>query len=570
MNIKPRWLQFRKKETSQGGSLVKGHRLEASALFNAAMRQAETRQQALSILLDQSSQAFSADAVGVYQVQDNSLVFADGRGLTVEPPARLPADASHVLGRSLYLGRILKFTTKGKTEKDCDFCIFLHQQGMNLLIISPLQISQRAVGVLYIAFRRRIKLQSDDEQLLHVFSEAAGNTIHRFFVTDQLEQTVNNRNLELSLLYGLMEIPGQISEMDALLRTSLNRILEATNCTIGAIHFYDSTDQKLKLAISEQFSDEFQNYLAIYGFSENLWTRTFLEQEMVQVRNVPDSSSPENPNLKRRYWIYLGVPIRSKNKTIGILSLFSQSDRILSPWVTQMVTSATNVLGLTMENFSFRKHAEDVVILNERQRLARNLHDSVSQSLYALVISADVSEKLLRIKDFPGLRQQLRDLGKVALQGLKEMRLMLYEFRPASLDAGGLVKALEQRLNTVESRAGINTNLSVDGDYDLPPQMEQEIYQIAIESLNNSLKHAEASEVSVEIHKESGMIYLEIKDNGLGFDQTTPQTTGGMGMDSMRERARILGGKLSVSSIPGKGTRIQLEAPLTRADVLKE
>jgi len=520
--------------------------------------------------LDQSSQAFSADAVGVYQVQDNSLVFADGRGLTVEPPARLPADASHVLGRSLYLGRILKFTTKGKTEKDCDFCIFLHQQGMNLLIISPLQISQRAVGVLYIAFRRRIKLQSDDEQLLHVFSEAAGNTIHRFFVTDQLEQTVNNRNLELSLLYGLMEIPGQISEMDALLRTSLNRILEATNCTIGAIHFYDSTDQKLKLAISEQFSDEFQNYLAIYGFSENLWTRTFLEQEMVQVRNVPDSSSPENPNLKRRYWIYLGVPIRSKNKTIGILSLFSQSDRILSPWVTQMVTSATNVLGLTMENFSFRKHAEDVVILNERQRLARNLHDSVSQSLYALVISADVSEKLLRIKDFPGLRQQLRDLGKVALQGLKEMRLMLYEFRPASLDAGGLVKALEQRLNTVESRAGINTNLSVDGDYDLPPQMEQEIYQIAIESLNNSLKHAEASEVSVEIHKESGMIYLEIKDNGLGFDQTTPQTTGGMGMDSMRERARILGGKLSVSSIPGKGTRIQLEAPLTRADVLKE
>jgi len=570
MNIKPRWLQFRKKATSQDGSLVKGHRLEASAMFNAAMRQAESRQQALSILLDQSSQAFSADAVGVYQVQDNSMVFADGRGLTVEPPARLPADASHVLGRSLYLGRILQFTTKGKSEKDCDFCIFLHQQGLNSLIISPLQISQRAVGVLYIAFRRRIKLQPDDEQLLHAFSEAAGNTIHRFFVTEQLEQTVSNRNLELSLLYDLMEIPGQISEMDVLLRTSLNRILEAANCPIGAIHFMDPTDQKLKLSISEEFSDDFQNYLAVSGFSDNLWTRAFIEQEIVQVRNVPDGSSPENPNPKRRYWMYLGIPIRSKNKTIGILSLFSQSDRILSPGVTQLLSSATNVLGLTVENFYFRKHAEDVVILNERQRLARNLHDSVSQSLYALVISADVSEKLLRIKDFPGLRQQLRDLGKVALQGLKEMRLMLYEFRPASLDAGGLVKALEQRLNTVESRAGINTNLSVDGDYDLPPQMEQEIYQIAIESLNNSLKHAEASEISVEIHKESGMIYLEIKDNGLGFDQSTPQTSGGMGMDSMRERARILGGKLSVSSLPRKGTTIQLEAPLTRADVLKE
>jgi len=350
----------------------------------------------------------------------------------------------------------------------------------------------------------------------------------------------------------------------------LNRILEAANCTIGVIHFTDPTDQRLRIAISEQFSDEFRNYLVISGFSDNLWTRAFLEQEMVQVRNVPDSSSPENPNPNRKYWVYLGIPIRSKNKTIGVLSLISQSDRILSPWVTQMLTSATNVLGLTVENFYFRKHAEDVVILTERQRLARNLHDSVSQSLYALVISADVSEKLLRIKDFPGLRQQLRDLGKVALQGLKEMRLMLYEFRPASLEAGGLVKGLELRLNTVESRAGINTTLSVDGEYDLPPQMEQEIYQIAVESLNNTLKHAEASEVSVELHKDTDKIYLEVKDNGLGFDQSTSQTSGGMGMDSMRERARILGGKFTIFSVPGKGTMIQLEAPLTRADVLKE
>lgn len=539
-------------------------------MFNAAMRQAESRKQALNVLLDQSMQMFLADSVGVYQLQENSLVFADGRGLTIEVPATLPADASSVLGRSLYLSRILSYSTEGRTKADCDFCIFLHQQGMKFVIIIPIQISQRAVGVLYIALRRKIKILPEDEQLLSAFSEATGNTIHRFVVTEQLEQTVTNRNLELTLLYDLMEIAGKTSEMDALLRTSLNRILETANCAIGVIHFFDPAEQKLKMAISEQFSEEFQNYLAISGYSDNLWTRAFLEQEMVQVKNVPDCSLPEIPNPNRKYWVYLGIPIRSKNKTIGVLSLMCQSDRILNPSVTQMLTSATKVLGLTVENFYFRKHAEDVVILNERQRLARNLHDSVSQSLYALVISADVSEKLLRIKDFSGLRQQLRDLGKVALQGLKEMRLMLYEFRPASLDIGGLVKALELRLSTVESRAGIHATFSADGEYDLPPQMEQEVYQITIESLNNSLKHAEASEVSIDIHKGTEKIFLEIKDNGLGFDPSTSQTSGGMGMNSMRERARILGGKLTVLSVPGKGTKIQLEAPLTRADVLKE
>jgi signal transduction histidine kinase len=218
-----------------------------------------------------------------------------------------------------------------------------------------------------------------------------------------------------------------------------------------------------------------------------------------------------------------------------------------------------------VESVHFRKQAEDAVILSERQRMGRNLHDSVSQSLYALVLSADISEKLLRIKDYTGLRQQLRDLGKVALQGLKEMRLMLYEFRPASLESGGLVKALEERLQTVEIRAGIDASISVVGNFDIPPQMEQEIYQIVIEGLNNSLKHAEASVVTVSLRKDEDCIYLEIQDNGLGFDQSTPLPIGGMGLESMRERARILGGELSVTSAPGEGAVIRLKAPLGRA-----
>jgi len=196
--------------------------------------------------------------------------------------------------------------------------------------------------------------------------------------------------------------------------------------------------------------------------------------------------------------------------------------------------------------------------------LARNLHDSVSQSLYGLVISADVSEKLLRIKNYSGLRQELRDIAKVALQGLKEMRLMLNDFRPTSLEGVGLAGALEMRLNTVECRAGIEVSLSIDEKLKLSSQMEQEIYRIAIEALNNSLKHSEATSVVVTIYREDSSLLLEIRDNGIGFDPSANRTEGGMGLTSMHERARILGGDLTILSSPGQGTSIRLRAPLTR------
>jgi signal transduction histidine kinase len=544
--------------------------LEASAKLNAAMRQTETRSQALQVLLDQSLQAFSADAVGVYDLKESNLIYTAGRGLSSLPPERVPAGSNSVLCQAMFSDRVLRFETGQASADDCDFCAFLAQEGMQCLLVTPLRTGQRVVGVLFIALRTLIHLSLNDVQLLNVFSEAAGNTLHRFQILEQLEQTVANREEELQLLYDLMVIAGETSEMDQLLQKSLERILSAVDCPIGVMHFIDPATQRVKIAAREQYSEDFDTYLTISGKSDLLWERVYRDQQIVTVHDLPDRSFPEFPNPQRQYYAYLGFPIRIKAKVVGVLSLLSPSSRLLEPAAVQLVNSAAGELGLAVESTHFRKQAEDAMILRERQRLGRNLHDSVSQSLYALVISADVSEKLLRIKDFPGLRKELKDIGQVALQGLKEMRLLLYEFRPASLENIGLVKALEQRLNTVEGRAGIDAALVIEGSVNLTPEMEQEIYRITIEGLNNSLKHSAASRVSVTLRKTAELFELEIQDNGLGFDPSTGQIAGGMGLDSMRERARILGGELSIASRPEEGTIIRLSAPLTRINPIEE
>jgi signal transduction histidine kinase len=545
-------------------------RVEASASFNTAMRQAESRLEAMEFLLDQCLQVFSADAAGIYELRGDTLVYSFGIGLMEDPPSRVPADTTTVLGRTLSLDRVLHFETATASESNCDICGFLSDQGIRSLFISPLRTSKKSIGVLFIAMKRKIALSHNDEQLLNIFSEAAGNTLHRFLVVEQVEQTVANRDMELQLLYDLMTIAGETLDMDLLLQKSLRRILQATDCTIGIIHFVDPADKKLKISVNEHLSEELHNYLLISGLSEHLWTKVYQSQKFVSVPHLPDRSFPEVPSAERQYYLYLGVPIRIKNNVVGVLSLIGQSDPFCSPMTSQLVISAADVLGLAVETLHFRKQAEDAAILNERQRLGRNLHDSVSQSLYALVVSSDVSEKLLRIKNYPGLRQELKDMCKLALQGLKDMRLILYDFRPAPLESMGIEKALELRFNSVECRAGIDVSLEVEHDIPLSPKMEQEIYQVAIESLNNSLRYAEATSVAISLMKDNHGIQLEIQDNGCGFDPSSPNTAGGMGLENMHARAQILGGELVISSTSGKGTRVCLKVPLTGSDKPKE
>ncbi len=196
--------------------------------------------------------------------------------------------------------------------------------------------------------------------------------------------------------------------------------------------------------------------------------------------------------------------------------------------------------------------------LEERQRLARDLHDSVTQSLYSLTLLAEAARRLLGTGQTPQAREYVARLGETAQQSLKEMRLLVYELRPAELEQAGLAGALQQRLDAVEKRAGVRAGLRVDGDLDLPGPVEETLYRIAQEALNNALKHAAATTVTVTLRAEARQVTLEIADDGRGFDLAAIQDRGGLGLRSMRERAAELGAALQIQAQPGAGTRLQV------------
>ena len=211
---------------------------------------------------------------------------------------------------------------------------------------------------------------------------------------------------------------------------------------------------------------------------------------------------------------------------------------------------------------ALRKSEMEKAVAAERNRLARELHDSVTQSLYSLTLLAAAGQRMIQANDLQQIAGNQIRLGEIAQQALQEMRLLVYELRPLALESEGLIGALEQRLETVERRAGIQARVLVEGEVELTPNQEEELYGIAQEALNNALKHAGASQVVLSVRATEESVALEVTDDGQGFDLAEARDKGGLGLISMQERADQIGGQLTIHSAPGEGTRVGVSVQL--------
>jgi signal transduction histidine kinase len=203
-----------------------------------------------------------------------------------------------------------------------------------------------------------------------------------------------------------------------------------------------------------------------------------------------------------------------------------------------------------------------LAVLEERSRVARDLHDSVSQSLYSVTLFSEAARRHLSAGNAGAAEQSLDHLIGASRQALKEMRLMVYELRPSELENRGLIGALRQRLSSVEKRAGIEASIDAPADLVLPDYLEQELYSLTQEALNNALRHGNARSVKLRLRQRGEELQLDVRDDGVGFDPHTLRSTGGMGIRGMEERAHALGGRLLVDSAPGEGTLVRVGIPI--------
>ena len=257
------------------------------------------------------------------------------------------------------------------------------------------------------------------------------------------------------------------------------------------------------------------------------------------------------------------VPIKSKEVVIGVLDVQSEKLNQFDQSDIDILQSLANQLAVAIENARLYEQAGQLAALEERQKLARELHDSVSQALYGIALGTRTARTVLDRLELGGrdkkkLTEPLDYVLNQADAGMAEMRALIFELRPESLQTEGLVAALRKQTAALQARHQIPVAVEFGPEPELPIGQKEMLYRVAQEAMHNIVKHARASSAEVRLIGENGKVLLEICDNGQGFDMTQ-EFPGHLGLKSMRERVERAGGMLTIASDVGGGTRIQVK-----------
>jgi signal transduction histidine kinase len=257
---------------------------------------------------------------------------------------------------------------------------------------------------------------------------------------------------------------------------------------------------------------------------------------------------------------FLGVPIVAPEGVIGAFYLtqkvgasdFTDEDE-------ELIVLLAAHAAIAIVNARLYEESRELSIVAERNRLALDLHDAVSQKLFGLALSAEAAGTLLE-RDPAAAREHVGRLATLAQEVLDELRSLVFELRPPDLEKDGLGGALRKHIDVVQRLQQREIELDIADELPAEPARDREVLRIAQEALQNALRHAEARRVALRLRAENGRLLLEVEDDGVGFEPDDPGLRSRrLGLTSMEERSRRLGGRLEIRSARGSGTTVRLE-----------
>jgi len=392
-------------------------------------------------------------------------------------------------------------------------------------------------------------------QLQDLISNLEERVAERTRALRRANETLEQRAIQLETSAQVSRELTSILDIDDLLTQVVELIRDAFHYYHVHIFLLTQDDDHLDLRASTSPTVPEHRCISIHSSSIN--GKAFRNGEAILVNNVKNDVSYLADQYLPDIESELVAPLRLGNRVIGSLDVQSAEVNAFTEQDLLVIQSLGDQIAVAIENARLYDRSQELAVLEERTRLARELHDSVTQSMYSVVLLTEGWRRSIQNGRQANVDEYLARIGEINQQGLKEMRLLIHELRPPALEEDGLLGALHQRLDAVEKRAGINARLLADEIVELPHAIEEGLYRIVQEALNNALKHACATNVFVRISTEDGKIVLEVEDDGKGFDVGSVDISGGMGLANMRHRAEEMGGSIEICSDPGKGTVVK-------------
>jgi len=410
----------------------------------------------------------------------------------------------------------------------------------------PLVVKDKVYGSISLYYHTPREFSDEDIELAIAFSDQAALAIENA----RLYEAEQNRQRELQTLLDVAAEASSSLELDEMLSAALDRLVALVGASRAGVMLLDSDSGELEQRMlrpdhpvaPDDLAEMTRACRAVIAGGEPLYVPPDPEKGFVEPGAL--------------------LPLRVRGQALGVLVIIGPQGSAFSEGHLALFESIADQLGVAIENARLYEQSEQAAVAAERSRLARDLHDAVTQTLFSASLIAEVLPRIWERHPDEG-RRRLGELRELTRGALAEMRTLLLELRPSALVDTALSDLLRQLAESITGRARVPVSVEVEGECALPPEVKVALYRIAQEALNNVAKHAGAGQAAVSLHyippacggDRGGAVELRVSDDGRGFDpQSVPPESLGLGI--MRERAEAIGAALNVDSEVGHGTQV--------------
>jgi GAF domain-containing protein len=514
-------------------------------------------QQVLQGLVDVASDVLEADmcSVLVWDEQHERLVPGATRGFRPESVAQM----SHAPGEGITI-RVALSGQPIAVEDAMNDPRVAHRvtdpEGIRSLLHVPIKVNGEVFGVFGVNYVEPRVLTGDEERVLLALAHRATVAIENAQIYAESEGRLH----ELEALYRADESLHSSLRLENVLDALVDVATHVMHADRISVTVWDPEHRQLVTAAARGYSPESVAAPLLAG--EDVVIEDVMGVELMVISdaaNDPRLATPRLRSVIKREGIRsaLAAPIVVAGEPFGIFSLAFCTEHAPSPGEQRLAQALAQRAGLAVHNARLFEQARQAATFEERQRLARELHDAVTQTLFSSSLIAEVLPRLF-VRDPDQALQRLEELRRLTRGALAEMRALLVELRPQALVETPFAQLLSQLAASLSVRGTVQ--IGVDAGMDqrpLPPEVQIGLYRITQEALNNVVKHAAATQAQVRFRRHAAGADLRIRDDGRGFDTGSPRP-GHLGLSIMRERARDIRARLQVRSRIGAGTRIDV------------
>ncbi|MGM0922132.1 MAG: GAF domain-containing sensor histidine kinase [Bacillota bacterium] len=367
------------------------------------------------------------------------------------------------------------------------------------------------------------------------------------------------RILELQTLKTIAETLNQSNDLEQMLDDVLKKLLHVTGLETGWIYLIDS-DKQYRLAADQKLPPALETEHKKAMCRGDCWCiDKFADGRLNKAANIINCKRLEDAEQfewgeTNEITHHATVPLRTGNEKIGLLNVASPNKTHFSTEELALLEAVALQIGTAMKRMKLVENEQHLALIAERNRLAQDLHDSVNQLLFSIMLTARGSKEMTEDQQMKEMLSYVQDLSQEALS---EMRALIWQLRPQGLE-NGIASALMNYAKVL----GLELETDIQGVQTLPCDAEEALWRIGQEALNNCKKHAQIKTAAIRIHRSKNEVIMTIKDQGAGFSYNEKLPLPSMGLQGMKNRVQKLNGTFQITSGINRGTEIEVKIPI--------